>query len=92
MAITTIQLKEEGSLIEVDMTVGPGRTIERFDSVKYKESGKEVDLTRRGVHAKVYRAALENLHQGAIRFEEGEDPDSIYISEEGLALFDDSKG
>lgn len=92
MARTVIQLKEEGSPIGVDLTVGHGRTIERFDSVRYLKSGKAVDLARKGVHAKVYQAVLTNLHAGAVKFEPGEDPDNIYISKEGLARFDDQNG
>jgi len=90
MAKTTIHL--ERSSIEVEMTVGPGRTIERFDSVRYLGTGKKVDLARKGVHSKVFNAVALNLETGKVSFEEGEDPNDVFISEDGLAEFDEQNG
>lgn len=90
MATTTIFLGDNP--VEVEMTVGPGRTLERLDSVSFKMTGKKVDMTRRSVHRRVCREVFANLNSGDVEFADGEDPDAIYINEEGLAEFDDQVG
>lgn len=82
----------DNQALEVNLTVGRRHKIESFDSVKSLETGEDIKLTVNDMHSKVFRAVAICVAAGDLKFEAGEDPDRIFIDEEGLALFDETIG